>query len=130
MERDSLLAHGTSYLLQDRLLNCSDYTQSYVCSHCGSILSVISVNETSTRVPSGVVVGGVRSDSGGVSINSSLDPSFTIESGPFWRQKPHVYCVTCDSESGVRVIEIPFVFRYLATELMAMGVRLVLSVKD
>ncbi len=28
MERDSLLAHGSSFLLQDRLLNCSD--RSYV----------------------------------------------------------------------------------------------------
>ena len=27
MERDSLLAHGTSFLLQDRLMNCSDYSQ-------------------------------------------------------------------------------------------------------
>lgn len=27
MERDSLLAHGTSYLLMDRLMNCSDYSR-------------------------------------------------------------------------------------------------------
>lgn len=27
MERDSLLAHGVSYTLQDRLMNCSDYSQ-------------------------------------------------------------------------------------------------------
>lgn len=27
MERDSLLAHGVSFLLQDRLMNCSDYFQ-------------------------------------------------------------------------------------------------------
>ena len=26
MERDALLAHGTSFLLQDRLMNCSDGT--------------------------------------------------------------------------------------------------------
>ncbi|XP_033111134.1 DNA-directed RNA polymerase I subunit RPA2-like [Anneissia japonica] len=40
MERDSLLAHGTSYLLQDRLLGCSDKTIARVCSKCGSILGV------------------------------------------------------------------------------------------
>ena len=27
MERDALLAHGTSFLLQDRLMNCSDRSE-------------------------------------------------------------------------------------------------------
>lgn len=39
MERDSLLAHGSAFLLQDRLLNCSDYTQTWICKPCGSFLS-------------------------------------------------------------------------------------------
>ena len=37
MERDSLLAHGTAFLMQDRLLNCSDRHVAFVC--CGSLLS-------------------------------------------------------------------------------------------
>ncbi|CAI7472788.1 CRE_collapsed_G0056890.mRNA.1.CDS.1 [Saccharomyces cerevisiae] len=39
MERDALIGHGTSFLLQDRLLNSSDYTQASVCRECGSILT-------------------------------------------------------------------------------------------
>lgn len=39
MERDALLAHGVSFILHDRLMNCSDYSEAYVCSSCGDILS-------------------------------------------------------------------------------------------
>jgi len=42
MERDSMIAHGTSFLLKDRLMNCSDYTQSWMCRECGSVLSPMS----------------------------------------------------------------------------------------
>jgi len=41
MERDSLLAHGTSYLLLDRLMNSSDYSRAYACKQCGSILTPV-----------------------------------------------------------------------------------------
>ncbi|KAK2964272.1 putative DNA-directed RNA polymerase I subunit RPA2 [Blattamonas nauphoetae] len=41
MERDSLLAHGVSFLLQDRLMHCSDETEAYMCQKCGSLVSVI-----------------------------------------------------------------------------------------
>lgn len=40
MERDALLAHGTAFLLQDRLMNCSDYSRSWICRKCGSFLSI------------------------------------------------------------------------------------------
>lgn len=39
MERDSLLAHGTSFILNDRLMNCSDRHFASVCRSCGSLLS-------------------------------------------------------------------------------------------
>ncbi|XP_077342246.1 DNA-directed RNA polymerase I subunit RPA2 [Lithobates pipiens] len=39
MERDALLAHGTSFLLHDRLFNCSDRSEAHVCLECGSLLS-------------------------------------------------------------------------------------------
>ena len=41
MERDSLLSHGASFLVQDRLFNCSDKTVANVCINCGSLLAPI-----------------------------------------------------------------------------------------
>ena len=35
MERDALIAHGCSSVIQDRLMNCSDYCQIYACKKCG-----------------------------------------------------------------------------------------------
>jgi hypothetical protein len=43
--RDSLLAHGTSFLLRDRLFNCSDKHTALVCRQCGSLLSTMNVKE-------------------------------------------------------------------------------------
>ena len=43
MERDALLAHGTVFLLQDRLFNCSDYQMSHICRECGSFLAATPV---------------------------------------------------------------------------------------
>merc|ERR550519_771723 len=39
MERDSLLSHGSAFLLQDRLFHGSDKAKCAICSECGSILS-------------------------------------------------------------------------------------------
>ena len=81
MERDSLLAHGVSYLLQDRLMNCSDYTQAHICSKCGSILSPM-------------------------------------------HQDNKVTCMTCSSSKNIHIVAVPYVFRYLCTELLSMNVKL------
>ncbi|KAI8819166.1 uncharacterized protein EV422DRAFT_588918 [Fimicolochytrium jonesii] len=88
MERDSLLAHGVSFLLQDRLMNCSDYSQSWCCSQCGSLVGV----ETALG-------------------------------------KHRAVCRTCGDGKGVEIVAVPFVFRYLVSELVAMGVKLKLTVE-
>ncbi|KAK3916298.1 DNA-directed RNA polymerase I subunit RPA2 [Frankliniella fusca] len=38
MERDGLLSHGASFLLQDRLFHCSDKSTHQVCRTCGTLL--------------------------------------------------------------------------------------------
>eukprot|EP00055_Hartaetosiga_balthica_P012485 m.60738 g.60738 ORF g.60738 m.60738 type:complete len:1133 (+) comp7962_c0_seq1:98-3496(+) len=51
MERDSLLGHGTSFLLHDRLVRCSDDSEAFICSKCGNMLSTASVAQsTSNRI--------------------------------------------------------------------------------
>jgi DNA-directed RNA polymerase I subunit RPA2 len=57
MERDSLIAHGTSMLLQDRLFNCSDRTLHYVCRRCGSVLSVIPRADQASAICKGCSAG-------------------------------------------------------------------------
>ena len=41
MERDALIAHGVPAILQDRWMECSDGTQGYVCTKCGSLISTM-----------------------------------------------------------------------------------------
>lgn len=106
MERDSLIAHGTAYLLHDRLFRCSDFDTAYVCPTCGSILTP----QANARAQSGW-----RDEEG----NMPGEP---------WE------CPPCTRKSGSPVrchpIPIPWVFRYLTCELAAMNVRINLRVSE
>ncbi|KAK2177567.1 hypothetical protein NP493_591g01025 [Ridgeia piscesae] len=99
MERDALIAHGTAFLLQDRLLNCSDKCLGHVCSNCGSILSPLM----------------------GKPVMSNAASSF--EATRAWM------CSVCQLENTVEAISIPYVFRYLVAELAAMNIKVTLDVK-
>jgi len=107
MERDSLLAHGTSFLLHDRLVECSDYHQTWVCDDCGTLLGVSPVLPT---IDAKILTN--------VGVSSSFEST----------EKQRVKCQACGSERISEVV-IPYVFTYLAHELGAMGIRLTMATK-
>lgn len=99
MERDALLAHGTSFLLQDRLMNCSDRTVGQVCTKCGSILSPL------------------------------LDkPAVKVAAAAAHKERKWT-CKVCESTEHIQLLAFPYVFRYLVAELAAMNIKVALDVK-
>lgn len=119
MERDALLAHGTAHLLQDRLLNCSDYAKAAVCRACGSFLST---------APSVASYGRGARKGGSSSSAAAVRCRRCARRADGWEPKSEVW------EDGhgnrwvggedVAVVAVPGVLRYLDVELAAMGVRM------
>ncbi|CAB3408318.1 unnamed protein product [Caenorhabditis bovis] len=106
MERDAIIAHGTSFVLQDRLLNCSDRDVAYACRRCGSLLSVLMSNRH--------VHTAVRKRKG---IDEPIDYSEKQE------------CRSCGRDDQVYLLQVPRVFRYLTAELAAMNVKIKLGIE-
>lgn len=146
MERDALIAHGTSFLLQDRLMNCSDYSTAWVCCTCGSFISLgyddVSLGE--------VVVGNSESlkptGPGGEycrvcrAASEKLEEyeRQELETGQHLRQPmadvsvgiPSRNVLTRVAKGGdLEVIAVPYVFRYLCAELAAMGIAVSVGVR-
>lgn len=99
MERDALISHGASFLLKDRLANCSDQHILHICQTCGSLISPLA-----SRVSRGT---GDERDQG------------------LWDLK----CKCCKDDGVIRKVAIPYVFKYLTYELAAMNIRTVFDVK-
>lgn len=105
MERDSLLSHGCAFLLQDRLMNCSDKHVAVVCTQCGSLLSTMTQRAT-------------------------VESAGQAEIAAYIRARDHWICVSCNSGTFCEAVAMPYVFRYLVNELAAMNIKLKLTVKS
>ncbi|EQC34809.1 hypothetical protein SDRG_07614 [Saprolegnia diclina VS20] len=104
MERDSLLAHGCAFLLQDRLMNCSDKHIATVCTKCGSLLSTL--NQRAAASTAG-----------------ASDIEVALGARKLWM------CSTCSTGEGCEAVAMPYVFRYLANELAAMNIKMTMTLK-
>ncbi|KAF3358265.1 Vacuolar protein-sorting-associated protein 25 [Verticillium dahliae VDG1] len=118
MERDALLAHGTAFLLQDRLLNCSDYTKSWICRSCGSFLSVQPT--VSPFVGKKKQISTVRCRSCAKRLDETDLEGDSIE-GEIWEDGQGTQWVGGDNTT---VVVLPGALKYLDVELAAMGVKL------
>lgn len=120
MERDALLAHGTAFLLQDRLLNCSDYSKSWICRRCGSFLSVqptVSQFAPNKRKAPSIV----RCRNCAVRLEDTDGVNLTEVQGEIWEDGHGVSWVGGDQTTQVVV---PGALKFLDVELAAMGVKL------
>lgn len=96
MERDALLAHGVAYCLHDRLMNCSDYSEGYVCEQCGSLLSTYSL------------------------VSKEKEATRTADVSRLTEQ----VCCRLHPQAKASKVALPYVLRYLTNELAAMNIKL------
>ena len=113
MERDSLLAHGTAFLLQDRLLNCSDYTRSWICKECGTFLSTQHTVSAFVSKKKGTGVVRCRRCAHKAEAWSGQGEVWEDGDGQGWV-----------GGGDTTVVAVPGVLKYLDVELAAMGIKL------
>ncbi|KAJ1308566.1 hypothetical protein OPQ81_004265 [Rhizoctonia solani] len=144
MERDALIAHGTSFLLQDRLMNCSDYSTAWVCRTCGSLITLgyddVRLGETvmgreqpKPTGPTGEYCRVCRAEAE----DEERVARAEMQNGSVVRPSPHEVRLALPTQNmlgrgpkggDMDVIAIPFVFRYLCAELAAMGIAVSIEV--
>lgn len=107
MERDSLLSHGTSYLLHDRLMNCSDRHLAHVCQECGSLVGPTMTKST---------------------VLSAAQAGTMTAVAAVASSQAKVICRACGGKA--RTVALPYVFRYLTNELAAMNIKLRLGLRE
>ncbi|ANQ08056.1 DNA-directed RNA polymerase subunit beta [Plasmodium coatneyi] len=101
MERDGLISHGCSFIINERFLMNSDGHECFVCPQCGLILSPIMQFTCSGEMVKGRSIGG--------------------------RSKIAV-CKSCGV--SCKIVYVPYVLRYLLNELVCLNVTIRLNIKS
>ena len=121
MERDALIAHGTAFLLQDRLMNCSDYTKAAICRECGSFLSTApTVSEYARKKERGAALT--------IRCRRCARPAdgITASKADVWMDGQGM---RFSGGENIGVVAVPGVLKYLDVELASMGVKLKFKVE-
>ena len=99
MERDALISHGASFLLQDRLMHCSDKTVALICRNCDSIVT-------------------------------PMDKIFVRKSSKSGMVRQTETCGLCKRNDSIDIVEIPYIFKLLVSQLCAMNINIKVNFKD
>ena len=99
MERDALLSHGVSFVVHDRLMNCSDTHNAHICNGCGGLITVHVLPSSNHMQPS--VASGARPTQGTAATNKGS------------RNNHQQYCSACKTSAHVKAIHLPYVYRYV-----------------
>ncbi len=131
MERDALIAHGTSFLLQDRLMNCSDYSTTWVCRTCGSLISLGYDDGTLGAETSKLAgTGGEYCRLCRESTDNEDSRLSSPGNGDITMALPSDHVLQGQAKgSNLDIVAVPFVFRYLCAELASMGIAVSLEVR-
>ncbi|KRX96182.1 DNA-directed RNA polymerase I subunit RPA2 [Trichinella pseudospiralis] len=104
MERDSLISHGTAFLLHDRLFDNSDKDYACLCTGCGRLISTNFKNfwnNATHQTPNAIV-----------NVSSRM------------------ICAICKTSDNIEFVQFPYVLKYLIAELSSVNNKLIVNNKE